>query len=98
VDLPAPGQESKGELLRPFLLFILTLMLEYFKFEKSKAVDNYLLTGELNTAVCCIDQAMSEAIGLDDNAFEALYRQLTESQLIIKSVIPRKCFHFPTLF
>ena len=34
-----------------------------------------------------IDQAMSDTVGSDNNAFEALYRQLTESQRIMKSVI-----------
>lgn len=53
-----------------------------------------MMTGELNTALGYIDQAMCEAegldddaLGLDDDAFGSLHRLLADSQNIIKSVI-----------
>ena len=75
-----------------FFIVHTDISVDYSKFEKPKArgsLNDYLMTGELNVALEYIHQAMSKAMGLDDNAFIAIHRLLAESQGIITSVVPR---------
>ena len=67
---------------------------DYSKFEKPKArgsLNDYSITGKLNTALARIHEVMTKAadLDMDDDAFLAISRPLTESQRIINSVVRR---------
>ena len=70
--------------------FKTNINLDYCKFKKPKVTgrfQDFMVTGELNTALGYMEQAIHEAEGLDDDKFSSLYRLWVNAHSVIKSVI-----------